>query len=804
VTIYEIGQASGTWFIAEELIEGVTLRERLKGGKVPLSEVLAIATQCADTLDAAHAAGIIHRDIKPENIMIRADGVAKVVDFGLARILEPGPDWALDATQTGSVMGTPRYMSPEQARGRKPDARSDIFSLGAVVFEMIAGRPAFPGATTAEVFAALLVSNPDCTDAAPLHEIVAKTLAKDADARYRTMAEFAADLRRFDLSQPVRTRPPALRRPMAVHTRHTALAGVLASIFGLAGYAWISHRGVPENASLKLVPLTTFAGSKEYPAFSPDGSRIAFSWRPSDTDAHHIYIKPISNGEPVQLTFSSEEDAFPTWSPDGGQIAFCRRTLPADERAPVVSGVYVVPTIGGAARKLADNCEGVSWSPDGKALAVARVPDRSPESGGIDLLSLESGERHGLTRSREDLLPVFAPNGRWIAFIRVLPGRGRGRDLFVISATGGDARQLTFDGEYTTGATWTADSREIVISSPRDRAQGALWRVPLSGGSPRPLSATLRNASNPTISRQGHRLAFNESWSDSNIHLRTGPGFPRAGTPWRFDSPRGVAVSSGADHSPVFSPDGKQFAFTSDRTGNNQIWVSRRDGSEAVQLTSLGIRPAGSPRWSPDGAWIAFDVWEANQSYVYVVSSGGGRPRRVSMEAGQSWNPSWSPDGQWIYFTSRRSGTDEIWRIPITGGSAFQVTHGGSYEGRPSPDGRTVYYRKSTPAGCCALWSVPAEGGREEPVRELERFATIGRSWGVLPGGIYFLARRNEPRPTVRFLSFATRQIVDVVRLEQDPDWNFLGLAMSPDGRSLLNVQIDSEANDLMMIENFR
>jgi hypothetical protein len=142
--------------------------------------------------------------------------------------------------------------------------------------------------------------------------------------------------------------------------------------------------------------------------------------------------------------------------------------------------------------------------------------------------------------------------------------------------------------------------------------------------------------------------------------------------------------------------------------------------------------------------------------------------------------------------------------LPAAGGAAIQVTFGGAYEGRASPDGKTIYFRKSMPTSCCAIWSVPAGGGREEPVRELEKFATISRSWGVLKEGIFFIARENEPRQTVRFLSFATREVADVVRLEKEPDWAFLGLAMSADGRYLLTVQIDREANDLMMMENFR
>jgi Tol biopolymer transport system component len=802
ITIYEIGQAAGTWFIAAELIPGVTLRERLKAGKLPLQQIVDIFLQCAAALQAAHAGGIVHRDIKPENIMIRPDGVVKVVDFGLARILEPQTDWAIDATLTGSVMGTPRYMSPEQAHGRKPDARSDIFSLGTVLAELLTGRPAFPGSTTPEVFAALLDSEPDIAGAGPLEGVVYKALAKDPADRYQTVEEFARNLRAFD---PAETRPFWAWRPgrwLQIRARKAAVAVLLAAVGGMAGYIWLSGRDAPADKALNLTRLTTFGGSKQHAAFSPDGSRIAFSWRTSDNGTHHIYVKPIATGQPIQVTFGSEEDAYPTWSPDGGQIAFCRRTVSPDERAPVPSAIYIVSAAGGAERRIAENCGGISWSTDGKTLAVARVPDETPDSGGVDVLNLESNARRRLTRSGEDLRPVVSPDGKWIAFIRVLPGRGRWREIFVVPASGGQARQVTFGGDYISAVTWTSDSREIVFASPRNKAQGSFWRIPLWGGPPRPISAALRSAASPSISRQGNRLAFIESTTDSNVHLRAGPGFPRAGMPWQFEAPTGAAVSTGTDHSPVFSPDGERFAFVSDRSdriGNNQIWVARRDGSEAVPLTSFATH-SGSPRWSPDGEWIAFDLWASNESNVYLVSSRGGASRRVSPEPGESWNPAWSHDGKWIYFTSQRSGASEIWKMPADGGAAIQVTRTGAYEGRPSPDGRAIYFRKSAPVG--AIWSVPAGGGREEPVRELEKFA-ISRSWGVLNEGIYFIARQNEARQTVRFLSFATREVADVVKLEKEPEWSFLGLAISPDGRYLLNVQVDREANDLMMIENF-
>lgn len=807
VTIYEIGQVDNTWFIAQELIEGATLRERLSSGKLPVREAVEIGLQCAIALEAAHRAGIVHRDIKPENIMIRPDGVVKIVDFGLARVGERTQASPHD-TQAGSIIGTPRYMSPEQARGEKVDFRSDIFSLGAVLFEMGCGYPAFPGASTAEVFAALLGAPPDLRDAGILRNVLSHALQKDPAARYASMTEFAAEMRRVD---PRREKSPHSRRAGGairvdlLQSRVKWAVWALA-IAGLTIFVWSWRTRTSPNLVMDVVPLTTFEGPKNYPALAPDGSHIAFSWQPPSKETQHIYVKPVERGEPRQLTFGTQEDVLPSWSPDGKLIAFCRRVpgqtgYDLDLRAGVFSGIYIVSANGGPERRVGQGWGGVSWSADGRKL-VAGVANGAPDSGGLELLDIDTGYRTRLTAKGVDFLPAFSPDGKWVAFKREFAGSAQ--ELFVIPAFGGPVRQLTSDARPIDGITWAADSREIVFASTRRPMEGSLWRIPVSGGQPTAISASLHSLSYPnTARRQGARLAFNEAWIDSNIHLWTGNGIPRSGTSWSFGKPMAIINSTRADHSPAISPDGQRIAFVSDRTGNEEIWVSRADGRDLFQLTSFGKDSAGSPRWSPDGLHLAFDVWSSGEANVFTIDSHGGTPRRLSSERFESWMPAWSHDGSRIYFTSGRSGTREIWAIPATGGAAFQVTHNGAYEARPSPDGRTVYYIKSTSAGCCAMWSIPVGGGRELPLPQLAQFS-ISRSWGIIRDGIYFIARGNETQQSVRFFSFATHQVTTILRLEKEPGWIFPALALSSDGRQLLTVQTDREVNDLMMITNFR
>jgi Tol biopolymer transport system component len=773
-----------------------------------VQEAIEIGFQCAMALEAAHQAGIVHRDIKPENIMVRPDGVVKIVDFGLARIGEAGQT-SPQTTQAGSIVGTPRYMSPEQARGEKLDGRSDIFSLGAVLYEVFTGQHAFPGTSTAEVFSALLDSRPVAVGGRGLGAVLRKVLAKDRDARYRTMREFAEDLRRLDPHQSnALLSAPAIRNIRTLFGRHANTKWYLAAALGgIAAYAWIAGRAPPPGGELQLVPLTTFAGSKDFPAFSPDGSWIAFSWKPPGDSAQHIYLKPVGEGEPAQLTFSHDHDIRPAWAPDGRSIVFARERTPGQVYRS--HDIYIISSDGGNARKIAEGCWwGASWSPDGKTAALAHVPKESKAlaSGGIFLQTLESDKVLELTSDHSDHEPVFSPDGKWVAFERNLVGMAS--EIFLIPARGGEAKQLTFDGQPLNGVTWTADGRELVLASRRSIADGSLWRFPIDGGKPRPLSATLRDAYHPNMSRQG-RLAYTVDWVDTNIYLHTGHGW-RNGAPGPFDLPVAVVNSSWSDHSPSFSPDGGRIAFVSNRSGTLEIWISRRDGSGAVRLTSMNSVSTGSPRWSPDGRRIAFDSWASGRSGIYVVDAGGGVTKLLSAGTDGSWLPAWSADGEWIYFTS---GQRQVWKVPARGGDALQITRGGAFRALPSPDGKLIYYMKPGPqADCCAIWSVPAAGGAEAPVPELESSVRerFWGFWGVLERGIYFMTVKGSSEPTVRFLSFQTGRVTTLFTLPKPPYdarltlWNTPGLALSGDGHYALSVQVEHAINDLMMITNFR
>ena len=582
--------------------------------------------------------------------------------------------------------------------------------------------------------------------------------------------------------------------------RGLLVAGAGITALTLAWYERVAKTGIRRDAPpLSVVPLTTFAGWKDFASFSPDGNSIAFSWN-GDTSGsgkqeRNIYTKKVGPDDPVQLTFASEDDMVPAWSPNGQHIAFCRELV--SELVFSRYAIYVLPALGGQERKLAEVGMGVSWSPDSQTLALAGLP---AESGGIFLLSFKTGERHQLTTPHPyfDSLPIFSPDGRWIAFTRDF-GRAA-REIFVIAAHGGTAKQLTFDREPTYGAAWVGDSREIVFASNRGMGGESLWRISVKGGAPVRLSATLQGGFYPSISRQGSRLAYTESFRDTNIYSYEGSGFGSRSVPGRFGGLKGLILSSRRDDSPSISPNGEQIAFVSKRTGNEEIWTCDRNGGRLLQLTSFKGPATGTPRWSPDGRWIAFDSLAAGNPDIYIINANGGAPRRLTTGPSGNFMPSWSPDGNWLYFKSQRSGSDQIWRMLAMGGTPIQLTRHGGSEAFASPDGKLVYYTKDRWG---AIWTVPVGGGPEKTLPELERFDKIFRSWGVIDRGIYFITREDAPHQTVRFFSFATRQITSLVILDREPIWNYPDVALSNDGHRLLSACLDQEVNDLMLIENF-
>jgi Tol biopolymer transport system component/DNA-binding winged helix-turn-helix (wHTH) protein len=584
----------------------------------------------------------------------------------------------------------------------------------------------------------------------------------------------------------VHPRPRVWRR--AARLLRPAVVAALAIGAGVSLYVF--RLGPFSRPPMRTTPLTTLPGQERYPSFSPDGSQIAFAWDGGNGDNQDIYIKVVGAAVPLRVTTHPAADQKPIWSPDGRHIAFVRLSEEG-------GGLFMIPALGGPERKIGSMipehewAAGPSWSPDGKLLAFSEKHEpQAPLS--IFLASIEGLEKRKLTSppagSAGDCAPAISPDGRTVAFNRVSAAGG----IFVVPIAGGEPVRVTRDQlPFCERLAWTANGRELVFTSSggAPESSSSLWRVSASGGTPQPAFVGGNNAANPAISSRGDRLAYEQRSQDINIWQIEVPAATQPSRPATK-----LIASTRVDDGPQYSPDGSRIVFGSDRTGSGEIWVCDTAGSNPVQLTSFGGPMVGTPRWSPDGRHIGFDGdWG-----IHVVGVDGGASRRV---ASDGVVPSFSRDGQWIYFASNRTGRSEVWKVPVAGGQAVQVTRLGGFAAFESQDGKSLYYAKGMDID--GLWSVPVNGGDETPVLSFPK-ASFWGYWAVGKEGIYFVNTETGPQPALQFLSFAGKRVLDVAALDRRPVPFEPGLAVSPDERMILYTQEDQRSSDIMLVENFR
>ena len=809
--VHEVGQEDSGAFIVMQYLQGETLASRTARKPLDPKEALEVSLQVADALSEAHAHGIIHRDIKPQNIMLTARGHAKVMDFGLAKIatqkslVHSEAETETLLTERGMIIGTVPYMSPEQVNGQPVDERSDIFSFGAVLYEMVTGELAFHGASAMATLAAVLNKEPKpLPSKVPkgMSKVILRCLRKDPADRFQTVAEVRAAL------ENLRGDSHSWRRYNWV-----AVAAILL-IAGFVGlFALKSWRGGENNEQLRALPLTTLRGVTRYPSLSPDGNYVAFTWTGTRNDNPDIYLQQIGSGEPLRLTTDPSNDYNPIWSPDGRSIAFLRSQAKTGKNE-----LRLVPTLGGQDRRLAEIRIGgginvtpphFAWSADSNYLVATDSPgEGKPDA--LFVISLETGDKRQLTYPQipaaGDSNPTVSSDGRWLVFRRS-PNAFYNGELFRLQLGSdvtavGEPQRLTpavLDAEYPT---FVPGTEEILFS-----AKGSLWRLVVPGDSrPSRLPYVGEYGLMPTVSRpqpgRPTRLVYVRSFADDNI-LRLDA--PAPGAPASLPA---LAISSTRlEGMPQLSPDGSRVAFCSDRSGDWEIWLADLDGANSVQLTSMGARAAGYPHWSPDGEWIVFHSNFDGQWEIYMVPVAGGKPRNLTSHPATDTFPSVSSDGRWIYFNSTRTGEVRIWKMPASGGDVVQVTNSVGFASLESPEGAYLYYVE-TLDGPSALWRVPVSGGA--PVKVLE--GVVLANFVILKGGIYYIDRplgvtgthyfdRPSGETRLQYFDFATRRSMTVARDLGDVD---LPLTASPDGRTILFPRADSSLNDLMMVENFR
>jgi serine/threonine protein kinase/dipeptidyl aminopeptidase/acylaminoacyl peptidase len=801
--IYEIGEVDGVHFIAMEYIEGQSLDRRIGGHPLDARDIAQIGMQVADALDEAHAQGIIHRDIKSSNIIITPRGQVKVLDFGLAKVTGPAEQTSDSAVATrvktspGVVMGTANYMSPEQALGREVDHRTDLFSLGVVLYEMSTGRLPFAGASVTETIDRIAHAQPDAIarfnyNAPPaLDLIIRKALRKNRDERFQSAHDLFCDLKELkqDLDSgtqiahsiplPEKTSAsivPSGEVPLteparkteevaAAHTTSSAeyivseikrhkvgalltLGGVVLLVLAAAGglYEFTVRRAQKQDTTkplaMKLSRLTT-SGSASEASISPDGKYVAFSAGEED-GRRSLWIKQLAAGGSLQIVPPARAYFIgTTFSLDSNFVYY----VMGDEQSDVNS-LYQVPVIGGNPKKLLANVDSpVALAPDGKQIAFVYHELKS----GLDNLMVANldgtGVRTLATRSGTgwfvDGGPSWSPDGKTIAVGGGDSGGEWYNALFEVRVDSGAVRQLTpKKWKVLHRVCWMPDGGGLVaLGVDGDDANTQVWRITYPGGEVSQITNDLHDHGESSLGLTSDSSMLVTLDSDDPSDIWMAPANQGGGQAEQITStPGGHLGRQGL----ASTPDGR-FVYASIVSGNLDIWLMDADGRNQKQLTS-DVEADSRPTVSHDGRYVAFESKRGNGvSHIWRMDMDGGNLKQLTES--EDYEPSFSPDGKWIVYHSYRTGKSTIWRVPVEGGAPVQLTDYTTQVPVVSPDGKLIvctYFDEQVSPKRWRFALIPFDGGqpiklfdRTQVQAQRARWSPDGHSLFYLGGPIY-------------------------------------------------------------------
>ena len=746
VTIYEIDSVDGVDFIAMECVEGRTLQELCGRKGLPLPEALDYAVQLADALSSAHAAGIVHRDLKPSNIMVTAKGLLKVLDFGVAKLTEPGTSDDPAATQTlltreGAVMGTVAYMSPEQAEGKLVDARSDIFSFGSVFYEMLSGRRAFQRETTTSALSAILRDEPArLREVAPhvpreVERVVGLCLRKDLRRRFQHMDDLkiALDALREepDIVKPRQELTAAAKRTGAKRNALIVAVG-LVLILAAAILTWLRSRDRPSSPPAALTRLTFDSGLTVDPALSPDGKLLAYASDRAGKGDLDIWVQQLAGGEPLRLTRDPADDNHPSFSPDGGKIVF------RSDRDG--GGVYVVSALGGEERMIARYGRNPRFSPDGTQIAywVGDPAKVGPSGRKVFVVPSSGGTSRPLGAGLADArYPIWTPDGKHLLAEGIQDASAplaQASDWWVVPVDGGVAVKTgAFDvfrrqglSAYMGPGDWAGEN---LVFAAVNGDSTSLWKIRIPSGSWRaardPQRLTFGSGRDAEPSRaaeaggQQTLLAFSSLSSRNNVWR-----LPLRGE-WRQ-----LTTSASPDTNPSASSDGKKIAFLSGRSGNKDVWMRDLASGQETALTT-GALQVSPPILTSDGSKVAYSVLEKRKRPIFVAATSRGMAEKVCEDCGEPVG--WSSDGSKLLYVSGQP--QHVNLLNLASGSTAPLLQHPQFsldQAHFSPDDRWIAFVARTSPDRTRVFIVPFTHGAAPGPNEWIGI-TNGETWDDKP-----------------------------------------------------------------------
>ena len=821
VSVYDFVVDADQQYIVSELVEGSSLRSLLAGKPLPLRKLLDIATQVADGLAAAHAAGFVHRDLKPENIMLTKDGRVKIVDFGLARqdaqsvsdsgstltYMPDGADSSSD-TKAGVVLGTPRYMSPEQAVGKPADYRSDQFSFGLILYELASGKQAFAKDSSVETMAAIVREEPSPLDEklpAPLRWIIDRCLQKEPEQRYESTRDLYQELRnlRDHLSEAHSSSALAPVAPPVKPRRWKipALCAVCAVLAALLVYLL-----KPSGQNIGNYSYTPFASDAAGAVWSPDGKSIAYTGLVNGSA--QVFVRSLNSPVAIQLTHEKNGAELVGWSSDPSHVVVLSYDPDVDP-AEVPAKLSSVATFGGELQHIMDvECFGCALSTDGKAFAtLRRGKDQSygvwiSDPFGTPLRQyLPTPFASKQTYGQPQL--VFSPNGRKL--LLSLSGDLDHPEVWVLPyPTGsGTPRQVLHDVTFSTspGVSWFPDNRHIVIS----RMAGIslhehLWVADAESGKLEPLTNGTHREREPTLSPDGRTLLYDE-------YVRR---FDIASVTVADGSVSTLDVAGHREHKPAWAARQAKLIWVSDRSGSPEIWMRNLDGSDRPVVTTQDF-PAGTataflnPALSPEGDRLVYGMIDnAGVIQLWVASLAGGSPARLtnSPPAIAEYASNWSPDGKEYVYLQASGGKANLTKVETSGNATPVVLRQDvdwSFLPDWSPTGEWITFEDNDGAGL-----VSPDGKNLKRLGKLQApYLTFSKDGKKLYG-------INMDKDHVELFSLDPTTLKMKVIKDLGKEWAprddllpGVRFSMAPDGKSFVYAVSKTES-DLWMLTGYR